>query len=1065
MSESSVSILCGVVSVLLCAQGAQAAGPAPIPISECRGDFGSQFAKTGSAAATSFITVDGERVVKVEEEAKLYPGMGITLNGFDGMQSVYVSFEMKTVNISRNAAMDHYWTSAAGKRLTAAQTSVRVGGTTEWTKYERILSSPIALKTGGIRIVFLVWSAAGDGYALLRNPTIRIATPGSGERIRSAVAKQPVVRPTIAPTVASFLHRFTNKMHGVSYDVERGGYGWFLLWGKQRMKGIEQLRVTAPAAVDFELYLFRGGKAEFVPGTARAQDALRTWTFTGLERFRWNCWGNALLFKVGPDAPEAFEISLTFVDPEGAPIFTEPIPIKILEPLDLALAQAAFENRVYYAHPFRWIAFDDARAVLANGLLRYLKDCGFTSAGYLTEAKTQPFPVEKGEVITQFSRMPDRLNRSPVMAELLEKHGIPMAMAASGVRSTTELETQAVADQGLRFYGEMLRRTGNEVYRARELVWVHDYEPYAHEGPATQYSFAPESIAAFRAFLGVPAATELTPRIILSEYVEQWVRFRCQQHALVIKAQAEALKAFSPQAIYALSTESLPGSDEHAAEFFRRSAVDLRMMDPYVDLHLPMIYNRNATYYRRVEATVKGLKKPVLPTITCGYGNAVRDPGRLRRLMVAAAFLGAGGVYHWPGFWAMDANELQSSQRAMALIAKLEPFLQASELVVRNGQVSCPEAKSEHLYHAVRGAGLERLVFLAHDGTSETCYPLVRLPEAKRPMVVSLFPTGEILSPGDGQVSSSREQLRQGFRLRLPPSSMALVRYTPAPSSPTAVVVDTRVWEREYRAQLAAAAAKSRGAKKHGMSYRLDGATLRIDTPAQSLRLAMDDCAVGEWSRNEGGKQQPLLHILGRESFDFPGVFLPKNTPVELEKVEFGKDAVTVVVYYKVTSVPYEGLAFRKTFTISRDTPKVAVGLAIIPADGFRQFALRIAHGVRDPGTRFLLDGKPVLPSEKLLGGEVYTRAATEFTPFILSKLVTAQGTFTHDRLGLLLPGRGLAVECGFGAEVKGVMNWHDDTVATMELMYDKAYDHNDPHRARVWTCAYTLEARPQSAR
>ena len=69
-----------------------------------------------------------------------------------------------------------------------------------------------------------------------------------------------------------------------------------------------------------------------------------------------------------------------------------------------------------------------------------------------------------------------------------------------------------------------------------------------------------------------------------------------------------------------------------------------------------------------------------------------------------------------------------------------------------------------------------------------------------------------------------------------------------------------------------------------------------------------------------------------------------------------------------------------------------------------------------------------------------------------------------HFLLGLLLPGRGLAVECGFGAEVKGVMNWHDDTVATMELMYGKAYDHNDPHRARVWTCAYVLEARLQSA-
>lgn len=1056
MSSSLTAVLFLLTACVACPGTGHAAAVVPTPIAEFSGDFGVQFAKTGSPEATSFVTDDGERVVKVEEKARLFPGMGITLNGFDGMTSVYVAFDVKTVNLSRNATMAYYWTDAAGRKLTADAVPVKVGGTTGWTRYEKILSSPVPLETGGIRVVFLVWRADGDGYALYRNPVIRIATAEDSRRVMEASVKKRPEQTVAVPTAESFSGRFTSKMPGVSYDVERGGYGWFLLWARQRMKGIGQLRIAAPDAVDFELYLFRGAKAEFVPG----ETAARARVFTGLDRFRWNCWGNVLLFTAGADAPTQFDIALTFADRAGKPLFTELIPIRVLAPLDLAPSEASFENRVYYAHPFRWIAFDDERATLAAGLLGYLKSRGFSSAGYLTEATVQPFPAEKGEVIVQFTRMPYRFNRSPIMADVMTKHGIPMAMAASGVRSETELETQVVADRGLPFYAEMLRRTGNDAYRGRELVWLNDYEPYAFEGPATQYSFAPESLAAFRDFIAIPDEAELTPRIILTTYRDEWVTFRCRQHAQVVKAQVRALKEYSPQGVYALSSESLPGSDEVASEFFSRFGVDLRMMDPYVDLHVPMIYSRTATYCRRVEATVGALEKPVLPTITCGYGNSIRDPVRLRRLMVAAAFLGARGVYHWPGFWAMDGNEMQSSQQAMGLIGKLGPFLKVSELVARNGQVSCPEAKPEHLYFAVRRSGDERMIFMANDGRDVPYYPLLSLPDADGPWLVSTFPDGEILSSGGGLKIHSRKQLRKGIRVKLPPSSMALIRFTPADAPAAGAVVDTRVWEREYRDLKAQAEARSRGAAENGMSYRLDGATLKVETPAQSLGLSMDDCAVGEWSVGEAGQRLPLLHFLGREHFDFPGAMRLSDIPVELDKVSFGADAVELVVYYRVEVVPFEGLALRKAITVSRDTPEITVDLSVDPADGFRQFALRIVHGVNASGSRFRVDGRTCAPCAKPLAGNVYTREGADFTPFLQSKLVTEVGTFSQDRCGLSLPGGEWLAECDFEDRVRALMNWHGDAVDTLELLYDKAYDHNDPHRAAVWECSYTLRAR-----
>ncbi|MBT7162416.1 MAG: hypothetical protein HN904_06525, partial [Victivallales bacterium] len=167
------------------------------------------------------------------------------------------------------------------------------------------------------------------------------------------------------------------------------------------------------------------------------------------------------------------------------------------------------------------------------------------------------------------------------------------------------------------------------------------------------------------------------------------------------------------------------------------------------------------------------------------------------------------------------------------------------------------------------------------------------------------------------------------------------------------------------------------------------------------------------------------------------------------------------VVYYRVDTVPYEGLAFRKTFTVARDAPRIAVKVSISPASGFRQFALRVVHGINAAGSRFRLDGRTCAPCEKLLVGNVYTRKSTDFAPFLQSKRVTKVGTFSQDHFGLLLPGGEWVVGCKFESRVRGLMNWHDEAVDTMELMYDKAYDHDDPHRAAVWECSYTLVAQP----
>ena len=1038
-------------------------------LSRFKGTFNKQFGYAGKENVSFFTNKTEPPIMKISESKRYCSYAGINLNDFSGMNSVFIGVDCKTSNIANaiGACIYYYWLDKKGKKIGNGRYILRQSGTSDWQHFEKIVTSPAPLNTNGICIAFSLYSSkdkdgSHEGYVLYKNPVIRVAKDQDGESVKkAALARKKSRKASVTPTPQLFNCRFTNKLRGVSFDVERGGFGWFMLWAKQRLQNLKMLKVSAPEAVDYELYLSKGSKAAYFPCKTTIKNGIKTSVFANLNHVRWNCWMNVLLFKAGKKVPEKFHVSMTFCDGSGKEFFTEKVPVKILEPLKLASSGTAFENRVYYAHPFRWIDFDDNRAKLANELLRYLKSRGFTSAGYLTNAKKQPFAVEKGEVITNFARLPYRFNNSRMMAELLKKHNIPMAMNIGGARSGSEIETQALINNGEEFFTDTLKRTGNKEYLNRELVWINDYEPYAFEGPALQYSYAPESIAAFRKFLGLDEEAELSPWMVAVKYEKQWVEFRCRQHAEVIKAQYKALKKFCPQAIYALSSESLPGSNENQYDFFKQFGVDLRMMDDWTDLHLPMIYSRTTLYYHRLESCIRQLDKPVMPTITCGYGNSARDPKRLMKIMVGAAFLGAPGVYHWPGFWGMDANEMQSCQKAMALIARIEPYLKTTKLLDRKNHVSCRDTKDEEFYYAVRGNAGEYLIFLVNDDKNKTFFPVVRLPEASAPLYVTELIGNKALSSGSDGGRFSIVQLKKGFHVKLPPDSIKLLRFAPQANAGSGTAISAAAMKKEYDAALKKQKSMNRGAEKNGMSYTRVNDILVVSTPVQKLSFQMNNCAVGKWELIQGGKTLRLLDFLGIDHFDYPAGVRIKDIPAELEKIELKKSEVVMALYYKIKDAPYDGLAFRRKLIIFRDKPEIKVHLDIIPANGFRQFALRVVNGVNISGSNVLVDGKPV-PAMRTgtNGGNIFIRKDTNFVPFVKSKHIKDCGKFSTDSCVLQLPENGFEIQFEYSNKVKALLNWYNvHNMDTVELIFDKAFKTDDPHQVQTWSCAYTLKA------
>ena len=561
------SILWGVITLLsmqiICAKVSS------VPINKFEGDFGTQFYRSGSPEIINIEKENGTKILKVKEDARKYvSGMGVLLNNFSGMKSIYISVSIKTVNLKKNAAVFYYWKDVNGKPLPGAKNAkylVKVSGTTEWTKYEKIVSSPFPLKTGGINIYFSVYkSEGGDGYALFKNPVVRIANAKDAEKKAAAVPKRPKQKPPLS--AALFKHGFSAKMPGVPYSVERGGYGWLLLsTSTQPEKDEYQLKVSAPKSIDFELYLSNGKKATLRPSKVVANNQNNTYIFGPMKYVAWYHWGNVLLFKAGENTPDKFNISLAFSNSKGKQIFTKSIPIHTIDPLNITIGKTSFANRMFYAYPLRRIDFSDKNAKLAREVLGYLKKRGVTSPGYLENTKTSLFPYEAGEVISHTRFLPYNVC-SPSFRKLLAKYNIPMSTDVSGIRSKLEIEPQVLAEKGLPFYSELLNRNKIKEYKDNELVWISDYEPYAHEGPVTKFSYAPESIEAFRKFIKAPETLKLTPRLILSKYIRPWVKFRCRQRADLIKTQNKALKEYNPKALFALCSMPLPEAGRRSAE-------------------------------------------------------------------------------------------------------------------------------------------------------------------------------------------------------------------------------------------------------------------------------------------------------------------------------------------------------------------------------------------------------------------------------------------------------------------------------------------------------------------
>lgn len=204
---------------------------------------------------------------------------------------------------------------------------------------------------------------------------------------------------------------------------------------------------------------------------------------------------------------------------------------------------------------------------------------------------------------------------------------------------------------------------------ALDMPWlIMNYEP-----PVFDVCFCARCRTEFAQFAALHAARvdEMAPKEIQSLPDNQWGRFRAQQNARVIRTHVAAIRKTDAHIRIGICG---PPQDDWTAN----RGMDIRLFEPEVTLHAPMIYRKPSDYERFVRSTCEQTNVDVMPFLLASdvavkYEFPTAKDVRLN--MLATALSGGQGAILWVGMESLDGEYLAALRRSMEEIRQLEPYI------------------------------------------------------------------------------------------------------------------------------------------------------------------------------------------------------------------------------------------------------------------------------------------------------------------------------------------------------------------------------------------------------
>lgn len=197
---------------------------------------------------------------------------------------------------------------------------------------------------------------------------------------------------------------------------------------------------------------------------------------------------------------------------------------------------------------------------------------------------------------------------------------------------------------------------------------IINYEP-----PYFDCCFCQRCRAAFARFAGrsEEQVVSMAPADLQRLPDDLWGRFRSEQNARIVKNHAGAIHEVDPEARVGICGPPY-------LDYTAKRGMDIRLFEPEVVIHAPMIYVVGTTYEYQFRSTCENTTAPVLPFLLAS-DLAVEQvfplPDDVRLNMLATALSGGRGAILWVGIESLDGDYLQALRRSMEEIRELEPYI------------------------------------------------------------------------------------------------------------------------------------------------------------------------------------------------------------------------------------------------------------------------------------------------------------------------------------------------------------------------------------------------------
>ncbi len=197
---------------------------------------------------------------------------------------------------------------------------------------------------------------------------------------------------------------------------------------------------------------------------------------------------------------------------------------------------------------------------------------------------------------------------------------------------------------------------------------IIDYEP-----PTASVCFCPECRKVFAGRAGLDAArvAQMAPAEIRALPEHAWGRFRAWQNGQIVKHHIAAIHREDPKVRVGLCCA--PYSPEVAQD-----GMDIRLFEPEVAFHAPMIYTVGTAYEGLVRSTCEGTRAPVLPFLLVSdmaVPAVFPLPADVRTNLLATALSGGRGAILWVGIESLDGEYLNALRDGLEQIRVLQPYL------------------------------------------------------------------------------------------------------------------------------------------------------------------------------------------------------------------------------------------------------------------------------------------------------------------------------------------------------------------------------------------------------